>query len=103
MLGSDRGSLHGQWSSPSLGRVGDRSLVFFGGGDGVCYAFEALATVPDKPVKLKTALVVRLQSAGVQGLRRPGLDHPLQPRRSPALGPHQQRRWSNTMSQGART
>ncbi len=33
---------HGQWSSPSLGRVGDRTLVFFGGGDGVCYAFDAL-------------------------------------------------------------
>ena len=45
--------LQGQWSSPSLGRIGDRKLVFFGGGEGVLYAFEALATVPDKPVKLK--------------------------------------------------
>jgi len=36
---------HGQWSSPSAGKVGDRQLVFFGGGDGVCYAFDA------KPVK----------------------------------------------------
>jgi outer membrane protein assembly factor BamB len=34
---------HCQWSSPSLGRVGDKTLVFFGGGDGVCYAFEAQA------------------------------------------------------------
>ena len=47
--------LHGQWSSPSLGRVGDRTLVFLGGGDGVCYAFEALSEVPDTPIKLKTA------------------------------------------------
>lgn len=46
--------LHGQWSSPSLGKVGDRTLVFYGGGDGVCYAFEALASVPDKPLRLKT-------------------------------------------------
>ena len=46
--------LHGQWSSPSLGRVGDKTLVFFGGGDGVCYAFEALSTVPEEPVKLRT-------------------------------------------------
>jgi outer membrane protein assembly factor BamB len=46
--------LHGQWSSPSLGKVRDRTLVFYGGGDGVCYAFEALASVPDKPVRLKT-------------------------------------------------
>ncbi len=32
--------LHGQWSSPSLGEVGGRPLVFFGAGDGHCYAFE---------------------------------------------------------------
>jgi outer membrane protein assembly factor BamB len=36
---------HGQWSSPSAGEVNGRSLIFFGGGDGVCYAFDA------KPVK----------------------------------------------------
>jgi outer membrane protein assembly factor BamB len=34
--------LHGQWSSPSLGTVAGRKLVFYGGGDGRCYAFEAL-------------------------------------------------------------
>ncbi len=33
---------HGQWSSPSLGLVGGRPEVFFGGGDGVCYAFDAV-------------------------------------------------------------
>lgn len=32
--------LHGQWSSPALGRVGDRILAFFGGGDGWLYAIE---------------------------------------------------------------
>lgn len=36
---------HGQWSSPSSGVVNGRELVFFGGGDGVCYAFDP------KPVK----------------------------------------------------
>ena len=36
---------HGQWSSPSTGVVKERPLIFFGGGDGVCYAFDA------KPVK----------------------------------------------------
>ena len=46
--------LHGQWSSPSLGKVGSRKLIFFGAGDGRCYAFEALASVPEKPVRLKT-------------------------------------------------
>ena len=39
-------TLHGQWSSPSAGRVGDKTLVFLGGGDGVCYAWEALASRP---------------------------------------------------------
>ena len=38
--------VHSTWASPSLGEVGGRPLVFFGGGDGVCYAFEALATAP---------------------------------------------------------
>ena len=44
---------HCQWSSPSLGKVGDKTLIFFGGADGVCYAFEALDSIPDKPVYLK--------------------------------------------------
>jgi outer membrane protein assembly factor BamB len=46
---------HCQWSSPSLGKVGQKTLVFLGGGDGVCYAFEALDKVPDKPVPLVKA------------------------------------------------
>lgn len=46
--------LHGQWSSLSMGDVGNRKLAFYGGGDGVCYAFEALTSVPEKPVRLKT-------------------------------------------------
>jgi outer membrane protein assembly factor BamB len=33
--------LHGQWSSPSVGVVNGRTLVFFGGGDGWLYALEA--------------------------------------------------------------
>jgi len=33
---------HSTWSSPALGEVHGRPLVFFCGGDGVCYAFEAL-------------------------------------------------------------
>ncbi len=47
--------LHGQWSSPSMGTVQGRKLVFLGGGDGVCYAFEAITAVPKTPVTLKTA------------------------------------------------
>ena len=33
---------HSTWSSPALGTVAGRRLIFFCGGDGVCYAFEAL-------------------------------------------------------------
>ncbi len=32
--------LHGQWSSPSVGLLGDRPIVFFGGGDGWLYALD---------------------------------------------------------------
>lgn len=32
---------HSTWSSPALGEVDGRREVFFAGGDGVCYAFEA--------------------------------------------------------------
>jgi outer membrane protein assembly factor BamB len=31
---------HGEWSSPSLARVGKRTLILYGGGDGYCYAFD---------------------------------------------------------------
>ena len=33
---------HSTWSSPALGKVNGRSLVFFCGGDGICYTFDAL-------------------------------------------------------------
>ncbi len=50
LMGEDNANIgprifHGQWSSPSTGKVNGKQLVFFGGGDGVCYAFDA------KPVK----------------------------------------------------
>ena len=31
---------HGQWTSPSLGKVNGKDQVYFGGGDGVLYAFD---------------------------------------------------------------
>jgi len=46
--------LHGQWSACSTGVVDGRRLVFYGGGDGRLYAFEALADVAEKPTRLKT-------------------------------------------------
>ncbi len=41
---------HCTWSSPAMGRVNGRPLVFFGGGDGVCYAFQALPSTSEMPV-----------------------------------------------------
>jgi outer membrane protein assembly factor BamB len=38
---------HSTWSSPALGQVDGRTLVFFCGGDGVCYAFDAVKGHPD--------------------------------------------------------
>jgi outer membrane protein assembly factor BamB len=35
---------HSNWSSPSYGKVGDVEMVFFGGGDGWVYGFEANPT-----------------------------------------------------------
>ena len=35
---------HGQWSSPTLVRIGNRARIVYGAGDGVCYAFEPVAT-----------------------------------------------------------
>ena len=48
------GVFHGQWSSPALGKVGEKTLIFWGGGDGICYAYEALAEVPHQPTVMKT-------------------------------------------------
>ncbi|MBN2024698.1 MAG: PQQ-binding-like beta-propeller repeat protein [Pirellulales bacterium] len=44
---------HAQWSSPSLGEVNGKTLLFFGGGDGVVYAFETLDKAEGEPVSLK--------------------------------------------------
>ncbi len=46
--------LHGQWGSPSLAEVNGKKLIVFGGGDGVCYAFEAKPENPGDEGKLKT-------------------------------------------------
>ena len=37
---------HATWSSPSMATIKGKRLVAFGGGDGIVYAFEALASLP---------------------------------------------------------
>ena len=52
-------TFHSTWSSPALGEVNGRTLVFFAGGDGVCYAFEALQSAPAAAVAKKLRNVWR--------------------------------------------
>ena len=43
---------HSTWSSPAMGEVNGRRLIFFAGGDGICYAFAALTpTTPKQSVE----------------------------------------------------
>ncbi len=44
---------HATWAPPSLAEINGQRLVFFGGPDGVCYAFEAL---PQQPAAVPTTL-----------------------------------------------
>lgn len=69
---------HGQWSSPSLGVVGGRELVFFGGGDGVCYAFEALKApaAGNRPATLKMVWKFRCDTEGREVRGRASLTPP---------------------------
>jgi len=49
-------AFHGSWCSPCFGEVDGRRLIFFGGGDGIMYAFEALKNNESKSVQtLKAA------------------------------------------------
>jgi outer membrane protein assembly factor BamB len=37
---------HSTWSSPAYAIVNGQKQIFFGGGDGICYGFQAVETVP---------------------------------------------------------
>ncbi len=37
---------HSTWSSPALGQTDGRTVILFCGGDGVCYAFDPVASAP---------------------------------------------------------
>ena len=65
--------VHCSWSSPSLGEVLGRRLLFFGGSDGICYAFKALSSVPSthEVAKLENVWRFDCDPAGPRGdLRR---------------------------------
>jgi outer membrane protein assembly factor BamB len=53
---------HGQWTSPAAGQVNGKWQIFFGGGDGVAYAFDA------KPQKGNGAAIVPVLPGADPGL-----------------------------------
>jgi len=54
----------GQWSSPSLGVVDGKEQIYFGAGDGVCYAFEPVD--PNAPVVPNRLITTTLRGPIVQ-------------------------------------
>ena len=50
---------HSTWASPAMGIVNDRKLIFFGGGDGILYAFEPLKSAPPEGKVEKLQRVLR--------------------------------------------
>jgi len=40
------GIFHSTWSSPGMAQVNGKELVFFAGGNGICYAFEPMREIP---------------------------------------------------------
>ena len=59
---------HGHWCSPSLGQVNGQELIFWGGGEGVCYAFEPVTATARDAGAAEESLVLRLQSAASTSL-----------------------------------
>ncbi|MHB8519798.1 MAG: outer membrane protein assembly factor BamB family protein [Limisphaerales bacterium] len=63
---------HSTWSSPSLGVVNGRTLIFFCGGNGVVYAFEPVGRAS---VSTRDRSVVRGPSSVVAAGSEPATDH----------------------------
>jgi outer membrane protein assembly factor BamB len=43
-------TLHSNWSSPAYGKVGDKDIIIYGGGDGICYGYDT------KPVQAEDGI-----------------------------------------------
>lgn len=61
-LGISRNVFHNSWAAPSLGDIAGRRLVFFGAGDGTCYAFEAFKPAATSDAQRDLELVWRFDS-----------------------------------------
>ncbi len=65
------GVFHGGWSSPALATVGGKNLVVYGGGDGFCYAYDAIPTPSTDPSKPGILKKVWWFDANLPGTRTP--------------------------------
>ncbi len=81
--------LHGGWSSPSLGTVNGRQLVFYGGADGICYAFDPRIRPAAKPGEPGTLPTVWSFDANPQDYRydEEGRELPYNNRKARGTGP----------------
>jgi outer membrane protein assembly factor BamB len=61
---------HGQWSSPTLATVGGKNLIIYGGGDGICYAYDP-TPVPGAAGKPPVLKKVFWFDANMPGTRTP--------------------------------
>lgn len=51
--GISKNSFHCNWSSPVKAAINGKTIILFGGGDGILYAFEPVTKTEDKPQTLK--------------------------------------------------
>jgi outer membrane protein assembly factor BamB len=67
---------HGLWSSPSSGVVDGKPLIIYGGGDGVCYAFNPNPVKEDDSAFLKKVWWYDCNPPERKKIRYPGADGP---------------------------
>jgi outer membrane protein assembly factor BamB len=77
---------HSTWSSPSLGKVGGRELIFFGAGNAICYAFEALPSNEQREPAGQPGAPPGVPSASASTIRpaKPEADALVHAQRSPS-------------------
>jgi outer membrane protein assembly factor BamB len=77
--------LHGQWSSPSTGTVNGKQLIFFGGGDGLCYAFDSSPAKEGDTAYLKKVWSYDCNPPERKKVRYPDAEGPSEINSSPVL------------------
>jgi outer membrane protein assembly factor BamB len=66
--------IHATWSSPAIGKVGGKDVIYFGGGNGIFYGFEALAEMPPAGTVADLKCIWRYDG-DPNGPKEKGVDH----------------------------